>query len=145
MKKGVDYIGVGCGCLIVNDQYQVLLIKRKDKSQWGGGWLWSQPGGAIEFGEHIEDAIKREIKEELNVDVELFGPKLYAEDITTKDWITKHWFIWARFAKITWWEIKLMEPEKHEAAEWFDLDKLPTTLTAYTLPYIEAYKERLKK
>jgi len=145
MKKGVDYIGVGCGCLIVNDQHQVLLIKRTDKSQWGGGGFWSQPGGAIEFGEHIEDAIKREIKEELNIDIELFGPKIYAEDITTKDGTTKHRFTWARFAKIIWWKLTVMEPEKHEAAEWFDLDTLPTNITPYTLPYIQAYKEWLKQ
>jgi hypothetical protein len=38
-----------------------------------------------------------------------------------------------------------MEPEKHEAAEWFDLDTLPTNITPYTLPYIQAYKEWLKQ
>ena len=59
MKRWVDYIWVGCGCLIVNDNHQLLLIKRTDKSQWGGGWFWAQPGGTIEFGNTLEDTVKR--------------------------------------------------------------------------------------
>lgn len=145
MKKWVDFIGVGCGCLIVNDQHQVLLIKRTDKSQWGDGGSRSEPGGAIEFGESIEDAIKREVKEELNIDVELFWPELYVEYISAKGWITRHWFTWARLAKIIWGELKIVEPEKHAEMQRFDLDKIPDNITDFTLPNIEAYKEWLKK
>ncbi len=46
--------------VIFNDQGEILLQKRKDVDQWG---ILS---GHVEFGETIEQAILREIKEETN-------------------------------------------------------------------------------
>lgn len=70
MKPGVDYIGVGCGALIINEKNETLLVKRgfNSKSQVG---VWSKPGGAVDLKEKVEDAVIREIKEELGVDIEL--------------------------------------------------------------------------
>jgi 8-oxo-dGTP diphosphatase len=47
---------------IFNDQGEVLLHKRKDVNKW------CVISGHVEFGETIEQAILREIKEETNVD-----------------------------------------------------------------------------
>lgn len=52
------------GALIFNQEGKVFLMKThkwKDK--------YSIPGGHIEFGESIEDALKREVKEETGFDV----------------------------------------------------------------------------
>ena len=140
MKRWVDYIWVGCGWLIVDTNNRILLIKRTNKTQGGGWWFWSRPGGTVEFWETIEDAVIREIKEELNIDVELFGPKFYANDIRKEDWILKHWFTWGRFARIIWGKLTNMEPEKHDAVEWFSLDQLPEHINEYTKQSIEEYK-----
>lgn len=53
-----------CGCLIYNEQGQVLLQKRSDDN------LWGNPGGSMELGESIYDTIKREIKEETDLDID---------------------------------------------------------------------------
>lgn len=140
MKRWTDYIGLWCGTLIVNDKDEVLLLKRTDKTQWGGWWLWSRPWGAVEFGEPIEDAIKREIKEELNIEVELFGPRLYADDIREENGDTRHRFIGGRFSRIIWWEVKNMEPEKHAEVKRFHIDNLPANLNEYTRQAIVEFK-----
>lgn len=49
---------------------QVLLVKRNHPPRKG---LWSLPGGAVELGETLVEAIKREIKEEVSIDVEIGG------------------------------------------------------------------------
>ncbi|WP_114791181.1 NUDIX domain-containing protein [Niabella yanshanensis] len=46
--------------IVFNDAGEVLLQKRRDVDQWG------IISGHVEFGETVEEAIKREIKEETN-------------------------------------------------------------------------------
>ena len=54
-----------CGILV--HQKSILLIKHKGLGTEGEMWL--PPGGGIEFGETIFDGIKREFKEETNLEV----------------------------------------------------------------------------
>ncbi|MBV8885572.1 MAG: 8-oxo-dGTP diphosphatase MutT [Chroococcidiopsidaceae cyanobacterium CP_BM_RX_35] len=55
--------------VIWNDQKQVLIDRRRPVSPLGG--LWEFPGGKIESGETIKNCIKREIWEELGIEVEV--------------------------------------------------------------------------
>jgi len=64
MKAGIDYIGVSVGALLINDNGEILLQKRSQHVKNEKG-KWEAPGGAVEFNERREDAIRREIKEEL--------------------------------------------------------------------------------
>ncbi len=52
------------GCFIMNDQSEVLLVK---SYKWPDKWVVM--GGHIEWGETIADAVKREVTEELKLDV----------------------------------------------------------------------------
>lgn len=52
------------GALVWNDKNQVLMVRTQ---KWSG--LWGIPGGKIKLGESSVDALKREIKEETNLDV----------------------------------------------------------------------------
>ena len=57
---------VSVAALVTNDQGNVLLVK----SPWRG---WEYPGGLIEPGESFEAALKREVREESGVEVEITG------------------------------------------------------------------------
>jgi ADP-ribose pyrophosphatase YjhB (NUDIX family) len=46
---------------------------------WGDTPFWTPPGGGVEFGEGLEDALRREVKEETGLDVEV-GPLRYVLD-----------------------------------------------------------------
>lgn len=52
--------------LVLNEQSEVLLIK----SPWRG---WEYPGGMVEAGETLQEALIREIQEEAGVTVEITG------------------------------------------------------------------------
>ncbi|WP_210416273.1 NUDIX domain-containing protein [Leptospira idonii] len=56
---------VRVAALIQNNKGKILLIQQHKK----GHGYWLLPGGGIEFGESAEEALKRELKEELNFDV----------------------------------------------------------------------------
>ncbi len=58
---------VGIPAIIKNSKGEILLGKRSNKMIYYPN-LWGLPGGIAEYGETIESAIKREIKEEIGVD-----------------------------------------------------------------------------
>ena len=53
--------------LIINDS-RVLIVKRANDDEIGGG-TWECVGGKIEFGEDLETALTREIKEEVGLTI----------------------------------------------------------------------------
>jgi ADP-ribose pyrophosphatase YjhB (NUDIX family) len=60
-------IGVGA---VVLDGNRVLLVKRANEPLKGE---WSLPGGAVDVGESLGDAVKREVREETCLEIEV-GP-----------------------------------------------------------------------
>jgi len=57
-------LGVGA---IINDGARVVLVERGDEPLRG---MWSLPGGAVEVGETLAEAVKREVREETGLEVE---------------------------------------------------------------------------
>lgn len=53
--------------IISNQQGKILIDRRKAQGEMGG--LWEFPGGKIEAGETIAECIKREIQEELGIEI----------------------------------------------------------------------------
>ncbi len=60
---------VGVGAVVVIDK-KILLVKRGHKPCAG---YWSIPGGHVEYGEKLVDAVKRELLEETGVEAEPLG------------------------------------------------------------------------
>lgn len=61
-----DLLHVAVG-VIANAKGEVLIARRPDRAHQGG--LWEFPGGKLEAGETVEQALRRELKEELNIEV----------------------------------------------------------------------------
>ncbi len=76
------YALIGQKAVILNNQKQILVLQRSDKS--GAGGKWSLAGGALEDKEEPYSAIKREIKEETHLEVSELKP-YYLRTYTTKD------------------------------------------------------------
>jgi len=86
--------------------------------------------------------VKREIKEELGVDIEIVRFLGFTEEILKEE--KQHWVTFSYLAKIISGEVKNLEPEKHEEVEWFDLDNLPEKTVQNTIDSVNEYL-KLKK
>jgi len=71
-------VGVGA---VVLDGDRVLLVKRAHEPLKGE---WSLPGGAVDVGETLEEAIRREVREETCLEVEV-GPIVDVLDRIRRD------------------------------------------------------------
>jgi len=143
MKRGIDYIGVSAGALILNDKDEVFLTKRSKNTTNQHG-KWEAPGGGIGFGETREEAVKREIKEELGIDIEIISLLQVVDEILPED--KQHWLATTFIAKIKPGQIpQILEPEKCDAIGWFSLDKLPDPISYITGLDIAKYREQMKK
>jgi 8-oxo-dGTP diphosphatase len=62
----------GTSIIFVNYQKQVLLLLRDDKPDIPYPNMWDVPGGHVDNGETPEECIVREMKEEMDLDLEDF-------------------------------------------------------------------------
>jgi len=138
MEKGKDYIGVGCGAFILNEKGQLLLMKRTEKAR-NNPFYWSIPGGGVDFFETQKECLIRELKEELNIDIEV-GELLCVCDHIMED-EKQHWVAPQYLCKIIGGEIKNMEPHKCSEIKWFNLDDMPEKITDNTREGVEKIKK----
>jgi ADP-ribose pyrophosphatase len=139
LKKGKDYIGVGVGAIIV-EQDRVLLLKRLKEPEAG---YWSIPGGAVDFGETIEDALKRELKEELSVDVKIIKLLGVTNHILPEAEI--HWVSPVFLVEVLSGNPKIMEADKHSDLGWFMISNLPDNITLTTTSAVNFLSQYLTR
>jgi 8-oxo-dGTP diphosphatase len=142
MRRGVDYIGVGVGAIIVDDAGRVFLAKRGPKAQNERG-LWEFPGGAVEFGELLRDALVREIREEYGVTISVGDLLTVTDHILPAE--RQHWVSPSYICHIAEGTPVIVEPEKCAEIGWFSLDSIPAELTQVTRHDLELYREYVKK
>jgi len=61
---------VGVGAVIWNGRGEIVLIRRGREPRLGE---WSIPGGRLEWGESVREAVVREVREETGLEVEIAG------------------------------------------------------------------------
>ena len=128
MKPGIDYIGVGVGAAIFNSQGKLFITLRGKKAKNERG-KWEIPGGSVEFGETFEQAIKREIKEEHAIEIEIIELLGICDHIIPDE--KQHWVSPTYICKISKGTPRIVEPLKCAEIGWFTLEeaeKLPLSI-----------------
>ena len=134
MQAGKDFIGVGCGAVILNEKNQILLLKRSKNAKNQVGY-WTIPGGEIDRNETLENCVKREVKEEIGVDLHIIDTLCVLDQIIPEE--GQHWVAVDFLGKIDE-EPKICEPHKFDDMRWFDLDNPPEKMAE---PAIEGIRK----
>ncbi len=123
---------VGVGAVII-DNGKILLVKR---AQPPGENLWSIPGGVVKLGEKLKEALKREVKEETGLEIEV-KDLVDVFEVIEKDKdgrIRFHYVIVDYECRVIGGELKAASDALN--AKWFskgDLPKIKTTRTTRLL------------
>ena len=115
----MDRPRVGIG-VIIRKESKVLLGKRKNSHGTG---TWQFPGGHLELNESWEDCAKREVKEEVDIEIKNIHFATVTNDIFQKE--GKHYITIFMVADYAGGNLKLMEPSKCEEWQWFDWSAWP--------------------
>lgn len=127
--------------LVICKDNKVLLQKRSDNG------TWALHGGGMELGELYIDTLKREIKEELNIEpinpklMGIFsGKKMYHKYEKSQDevYVLSHVFICEEYIG----EIEFKDGEVNNL-QWFDIDNLPDDIFHLSKPVLDRLKEYL--
>ena len=100
---------VTVGGIILNKNNQILLIKT---NKWSG--LYGTPGGKVDYGESLETALKREIKEETNLSIKDIHFIFYQDCIEHPEFYKPRHFLLMNFiAHIDPGEVSLNYESEH--------------------------------
>jgi mutator protein MutT len=141
-KRGVDFIGVGVGAVLVDDQGRLFLARRGSKAKNERG-LWEFPGGSVEFGERLADALRREMREEYGIEIEV-GELLDVVDHILPD-EGQHWVSPSYLCRILSGEPRILEPEKCSQIGWFKVDEVPEDLTVISRVNLGNYRRKVNQ
>jgi 8-oxo-dGTP diphosphatase len=111
----IDAIQVVAAVIFQNDK--VLSVQRTEHEKEYVSLKWEFPGGKVEVGESLEEALVREIREELSVDIEVSEFLMTVEHTYPDFHLTMHVFK----CVLDQGEITLNE---HVALKWLSLDEL---------------------
>jgi 8-oxo-dGTP diphosphatase len=140
MKRGIDYIGVAVGAVIVDNKGRLLVAMRGPDSKNERG-LWEFPGGAVEYGEKLADALKREMKEELGIEISVGELLDVVDHILAEE--NQHWVSSTFICKIIHGKPEIREPGKCTDIGWFLPSEMPENLTQITRENLTHYKQYL--
>lgn len=144
MKPGIDYIAVSVPFYCHDGQGNFLLHKRSGKCRDEKG-RWDFGGGRVEFGETLDEAVKREIKEEYGVDGEIEKQLPAHSLLRMENGIKTHWLIISHLVRVERTEVINGDPEKITEIGWFRLNNLPSPLHTGARFTLDRYKNEFKK
>jgi len=117
-------IMIGVGAVIEDGAGRILLVKHIPERSgfWQGKWIC--PGGELELGETIEEGIKREVKEETQLEIDLVASlQPFDRIVRSNDKVTLHVIYIDYLARVTGGKLK--PGSDIGQATWVEKERIP--------------------
>ena len=122
-----------------NNQLYVLLIEQKFGTQES---YWALPGGLVQNNESLQEAVKRELKEETNISVNYFEQLYTFGDDIYRDSRNRVISV-AYFALVDASKLTIKANTDAENTQWFEISQVPPLAFDHSIILKKAH-ERLK-
>jgi len=142
MKKGEDYIGISVTYLCHDGNGNFVFNKRGVNCRDEQG-KWDIGGGAVDFGDSLEQTLRKEIKEEYCTDVIDFEFLGYRDVFRENNGKKTHWLGMDFKVLVDKDKVANGEPHKLDAVEWFRLDNLPSPVHSQLMNTINKNRDKL--
>ncbi len=119
--KGKDVTGIAV-CFFCHDGKGNFLIQKRGMQVRTHAGTWDVGGGTIEYGELIEDALRREVQEEYGTEPlshTLLGHREYVHATSG------HRIMFDHLVLVDPTRVSIGEPDKVEEIRWSTLDDIP--------------------
>lgn len=140
--KGVDCTGVTIVFFCHDGNGNFLMAKRNEKcrDEWGH---WDIGGGGLEFGDTVEETIRKEINEEYCTDV-ISHEFLGYRDVHREHYGKKtHWIALDFKVLVDRENVANGEPHKHDEVAWFQKNTIPENAHSQFPDFLARYSARL--
>ena len=121
-------------CIIFDDKNRKLLFEKRSDNG-----MWCVPGGALELGETLEQALRREVKEETSLEIfneQLFDVKAGVHMVyPNKDEVYYTDVVYV----VSEYSGELGHDNESTELRWFGLDELPDNIMPTQTEYIEKF------
>jgi 8-oxo-dGTP pyrophosphatase MutT (NUDIX family) len=143
MQKGVDFVGVSIVYICHDGKGNFLMQKRGSGARDEHG-AWDCGAGGLEFGDGVEDTLRKEIKEEYCADVLDFEFIGFRDVHRVHNGQPTHWVSLDFKVLLDPKQVKNGEPHKFDEIGWFKLNNLPDAKHSQLPLFLEKYKDKLR-
>lgn len=140
-----DRVGIAVVFLCHDGCGRFVLAQRGVNARNEAG-TWDIGGGALEVGEDVEQALRREIMEEYGAEVlgtDFLGYRDVHYDHAGAP--MQHWLALDFCVHVRPEQVRIAEPHKFDDLGWFTLDNLPEPIYSRLPEFIERYSVRLQR
>lgn len=130
-----DVVKVGVGVMVFKEG-RILLSKRKGSH---GSGEYAFPGGHLEYMESFAGCAIRETREECGIEIQNINFQFLANIV---QYSPKHFTHIGLIADWKSGDPVVLEPEKAESWDWFELDSLPEPLFEICRLAVESYRNK---
>lgn len=137
-KKNILVVSVAA---ITDGNGKILLTQRFSKDRPHVHLKWQLPGGTVEYNEHPQETLLREIKEEIDLDIQILttNPIIQAHTFYEDD---IHAILIGYPAKAVGGTINVKNDPKTSDAKWFSFHEIDYSLC---LPKVQEFVESLQQ
>jgi len=116
-----------------------ILLSRRFQTGFEDG-NYSLVAGHVDGEETMREALSREVKEEIGVNI---NPMDFKHVLTMHRWCGDHERADFFFSADNVKDVKNMEPDKCDDLNWFPLNNLPSNIVPYIKKAIECYLDKI--